>query len=663
MQKQDEKNNEEFSEFDKIQEVKITDNVNDNLDRTQIVKTAEIVSNEDVVAENKKEESTNSDNSNQKKNNEEQKIEKQKDDYSKKKKKIKIAIISGIVLLVLLVFSMIFALINLGNDKIISGVSINGIEVSGLSKQEAKGKLETIVAEKQKKDISVKYEDFESEISLELLETKYDIDKAVEEAYNIGRNSNIFANNYNILFTMIGKKNIDINVSMNDEQLNKTLKDISSKLPNAIKEPSFYIEEDELIITRGTKGIAVDENDTRNKLINILKDINKKDGLIDLKVYEKEPDEINIDEIYKEVHTEAKDAYYTKDPFQIYPEVNGVDFNVDEAKELLKEVKDEYTIKLTITKPEITVDQIGTEAFPDRLSIFTTKYDASNYNRTTNLRLACEKINGKVLLSGETFSYNKTVGERTIAAGYKDAAIYSGGKVVDGLGGGICQISSTLYNAVLMANLEIVERRNHQFVTSYLPEGRDATVVYGLTDFQFKNTRKYPVRVMANVKNGIATIEIYGIKEDEEYTISFDTRTVATLPFSTQYVEDSSLAPGEEVVEQRGHNGIQTETYITKSLDGKVVSRSLLSKDTYTPMQCIIRRGTGTAPAVAPVAEPESTPSPAPVNPETQPSETPQNPNEGEGTPTSGDNTGNDGQGSDAGQGTGNGDSSEGTEG
>lgn len=524
-------------------------------------------------------------------------VELQKEEYEKKvkkkKSKIKIAIIIGIILLFLLIFSVFFSLINLGNDKIISGVSINGIEMSGLSKEEAKGKLETIISEKKSKEISLKYKEYETAVSPELIEVNYDLEKIVDKAFNIGRNSNIFANNYNILFTLLKKENINVEVSFNEEQLQKLIGDSSSELPGAIKESSYYVEDDNLVITKGTKGVVIDTQNTINKIREKLNDINNNnENYIELQVIEKEPMPIDIEAIYTEVHKEAKDAYYTKEPFQIFPEVNGVDFNKEEAKEFLKEDKEEYTIKLTITKPKITIDQIGTEAFPDRLAHFTTRYDASNTNRTTNLRLACEKINGKVLLAGETFSYNKTLGERTIAAGYKEAKIYSAGQVVDGLGGGICQISSTLYNAALEANLEIVERRNHQFVTSYLPAGRDATVVYGATDFQFKNTRKYPVRLVANVQSGIATIDIYGIKEDEEYQITLDTRTIGTIPFSTKYEDDASLAPGEEVVTQKGANGLQVETYITKSLNGKVVSRNLLTKDTYTPMQRIVKKST-----------------------------------------------------------------------
>ena len=140
--------------------------------------------------------------------------------------------------------------------------------------------------------------------------------------------------------------------------------------------------------------------------------------------------------------------------------------------------------------------------------------------------------------------------------------------------------------------MEIVERKNHQFTTSYVPEGMDATVAYGITDFKFKNTRKYAIKIKANAANGVATVELYGIKEDTEYQISFDTKTVSTIPYTIKYVDDNTLSEGIEEVKQQGANGVITETYIIKSLNGQVVSNTLLSKDTYSAMQRIILRGT-----------------------------------------------------------------------
>ena len=528
----------------------------------------------------------------------EEKPKKQEKDMKKmegKKSKRKYAVIAvslGIVLLVALFISTIFALVNINNENIISGVSISGIDVSGLSREEAKGKLEAVYNEKKENDIDLEHNEFETTLSPELMEVNYKIDEAVESAVSIGKSKNIFKNNYDILGTLIGKRNIPVEMTINEEATRQTIEDMNASLPDVLIDSSYSIEDDELIITKGKAGVKIDTDNLLNQVKQKLNDLNDNENFIEIPVVNKEPEAIDIDKIHSEVYKEPQNAYYTKDPFTVYPEVEGVDFDVEAAKELLKEDKDEYVIKLTITKPEITLDEIGTEAFPDQLSTFTTRYDVSDVDRSTNLRLASEKINGTVLKPGETFSYNKTVGARTIAAGYKNAKVYESGKVVDGIGGGICQVSSTLYNAALLANLEIVERRNHQFVTSYVGAGRDATVVYGQTDFKFKNTRKYPIRIVVTTNAGILKISIFGIKEENEYTFKFNTKTVSSIPYTTQYIEDSSLPAGTEKVEQKGANGLITETYITKMLDGKVVSTELLSRDTYSAMTRIIRRGT-----------------------------------------------------------------------
>ena len=527
----------------------------------------------------------------------EKEMKKMEDDLKKQKAKRKkriivISVIIGILLIIALFISTIFALINIGNNKIIDGVSICGIDISGLTKEEAKQKLEEMYNPKREKEIKLQHGEYETTISPILMEVDYKIDDAVESAYKIGKSSNIFVNNYEILFTLINKKDIELEMTINEETTKQTIEDMNINLSDVVIESSYSIEEDELIITKGKAGIKIDTD----KLIEQIKErLNSKetnDETIEIPVVNKEPDAIDIEKIHEEIYKEPENAYIVDEPFEVHPEVEGIDFDVEAAKETLKEEKEEYIIPLIITKPEVTLDQLGEKAFPDQLSTFTTRYDVSDVDRTTNLRLACQKINGTVLLAGETFSYNDVVGARTVAAGYKNAKIYEAGQVVDGLGGGICQISSTLYNSALLANMEIVERRNHQFVTSYVEAGRDATVVYGSTDFKFKNTRKYPVRIVATANAGIATISIYGIKEEEEYTFKFSPKVISTIPYSTQYIDDPTLPKGTEVVKQKGTNGQIVETYMTKLLNGKVVSTELLSRDTYNAMTRIVRRGT-----------------------------------------------------------------------
>ncbi len=527
-----------------------------------------------------------------------------------RKKRILIPIFIVLIVAVIGVFcSTIFALVNINNKKIISGVSISGIDVSGLSQEEASSKINSIYQEKLQKEIGIKYQDYTNTLNPTLLEVNYDIDKAVEEAYLIGKKDNIFVNNYEILFSLLTKRNINVDMTLNEEVAKQTIVDIGVNLPGIIIESSHAIEDDELIITKGKSGIIIDADELLNLVKQELNNVESNKDDLEIPVKQKNPEPIDIDKIHEEVYTEAKDAYFVKEPFAVYPEVEGIDFDVEVAREILKEDKEEYVIPLIITKPKVTLSQIGTEAFPNQISTFTTRYDTSDVGRSTNLSIACRKLNGKVVLPGETLSYNQTLGPRTIAAGYRTGHMYSGGQVVDSIGGGICQISSTLYNAVLMANLEIVERSNHQFLTGYVPAGRDATVAYGVVDFKFKNTRQYPIRLVASAANGIATVSIYGLKEENEYTISFSTKTIATIPFAVQYEEDANLPTGTENVKQKGTNGLKTETYIIKSLNGKVVSTYLLSRDTYDAMPRIVVRGTGAATNNTPTT-PE-----APVNP------------------------------------------------
>jgi len=142
------------------------------------------------------------------------------------------------------------------------------------------------------------------------------------------------------------------------------------------------------------------------------------------------------------------------------------------------------------------------------------------------------------------------------------------------------------------ADLEITQRRNHQFVTSYVGGGKDATVVWGSQDFKFKNTREYPVRITATVQGGVATVQVWGVRKEVEYDITIETKKTATIAYTTQYIQTASLPAGQQKVVQPGNNGSKYEAYKVKRLNGKVVSRTLLSKDTYNAMKQIVHVGT-----------------------------------------------------------------------
>ena len=526
----------------------------------------------------------------------------------KKKRKTIIFILVVILVILIIAFSVIFALANWNSTRITKGISIKNLEVSNLSIEEAKEVLTSGLDKELIPDLNLEFNnEYKLTLSPEQIEFKYNIEEAIKEAYSIGRTENILLNNYTLLFTTLFGKNMGITYTYNEELLNQFIDDLNSKLPGLVVQPSYYIEDTKLIVEEGKDGIEVSKEELKKSILESflnrsLEEVTKENynQTIKIPTHKTKASSIDMDKVYSEIHCEPQDAYFELEPYKIYPDVDGVDLviSLDDAKKQITGKAQEYQFDLKITKANKTIKDLGTEAFPYLISSFSTRYDASNTNRSTNLRIATEKINGTVLLPGEVFSYNKTVGKRTVEEGYKDAKIYADGGVVDGLAGGICQISSTLYNSVLLANLEIVERRNHSFTTSYVAAGRDATVVWGTIDFKFKNSRNYPIKIEGSVKNGVAEFKIYGMQEEKEYEINIIPKTTSSIPYPTTYVDDPTLLPGQQVVSQAGHLGYKVTTYLVKKLNGTEVSREVLSNDTYQPMKAVVRRGAGT---VAPV--------------------------------------------------------------
>lgn len=515
--------------------------------------------------------------------------------HAKSKKFFLFFLVPVLVLLILiLLLSTIFALMNINNTKILNGVYIHGIDVSNLSEEEARNKIATAVNSHISKEITAKYNNFEAKFSPEQFAVNFDINGAVSEAYSLGRSNNIFKNNYTILNVLLKNINISPSVTYDEDLLAAIITEINSQLPNKVINSDYYVDGDNLIITSGKDGIIVDETAFKNKMLYFLNNINIKDSIIEIPVVNTKATKIDLDAIYKAIYKDPVDAYYTTNPYVVHPSTNGLDFNIsmEEAKKLISSPQEEYTIPLKITYPKVTTKQIGSEAFPDLLSQFTTSFTSSGANRATNVRLAAGKINGTVLMPGETFSYNQVVGKRTRAAGFREGTAYFNGQVVQEVGGGICQVSSTLYDAVLYANLEIVERYNHGFNPGYVKAGLDATVSWGGPDFKFKNNRSYPIRIVCDSSGKKLRIYIYGLKTPEDCTVVLDARYLSTIPYKTIYQTDPSLATGESKVIQSGSNGCKTATYkYVYNASGTLISSDCISRDTYNPHNKVVAVG------------------------------------------------------------------------
>ena len=470
------------------------------------------------------------------------------------------------ILLIILILLLIIAIVTFyfifkNKQTISKGVFIKDIDVSGLTKNEAIEKVQSHLKEIMNDSVTLDYGNIQYNVEVEQIEASFDIESAVDSALSIGRNGKIFSDMKSYLIANLGGVVIDPTLVYNEEALDQYIDEIQSRLPDQLEQYSYYIEdENHLIITSGKYGAVIYKDQLKNHILESIQDISYNDKVLSIPTYKVYPDKINVQKIHDEVYKEVKDAYFTREPYAVFASVTGVDFNVESVNQYIDENPklEEYDIQLSLTYPNVSVNDLGYDPFPNVISSYSTSY-INNAARTTNLRLAASKINGVVVMPGETFSYNRVVGKRTVEAGYKDAAIYQNGQVVDGLGGGICQISSTLYNAAVAADMEIMQRRNHQFVPSYVKAGYDATVVWGSTDFQFLNRRDYPIKIEASVNGGIAKITIHGLKKENEPTCSIETVTIKNTSKS-----------------------IVVDSYRVYRQNGKEVKRSKMYRDTYS---------------------------------------------------------------------------------
>ncbi|MGL4736881.1 MAG: VanW family protein [Cellulosilyticaceae bacterium] len=266
---------------------------------------------------------------------------------------------------------------------------------------------------------------------------------------------------------------------------------------------------------------------------------------------------------------------------------------------ILKHINEGLTTPITV--PVVPVAPKYTEAYfktlQTQLSSFSTTYNNSDAARNTNLELASRNIN-TMLMPGEKFMYSKQLEPITEKAGYKYAKVINNGVFEEGIGGGICQVSSTLYNAVLLTDLDIYMRRNHSLPVGYTPLGRDATYATNSVDFQFINNSGHPLYVESYCENNQVYVNIYGHKDFKpDYESKFESELVETLPIpEPRYEEDPKLAPGTEVVKSYGKEGKKVILYKLHYKDGKMIKKEKINTSVYKPQTPIIRRGPKVAP-------------------------------------------------------------------
>ena len=353
---------------------------------------------------------------------------------------------------------------------------------------------------------------------------------AVKLAVEYGHSINWFKNLYEYAMNHITPAKLKTRDSheMNEKYLLDCIRQGSDAFKAATEDKGYTIDKERslLCMVKGAGQVALDEDALLTAIKEALLADKTELSFETLKGDMKKPD---FQALHDKLAAEPVEAYFTE-KFEVVDEIDGCWFEVNDAQKLWDSTKalDAVEIPIELTYPEVTGDSLRALLYRDKLGEKTTYFPNSIENRISNINLAAEKLNGLILLPGETFSYNEVIGQRTEEAGFLPAGAYENGQVVEEVGGGICQVSSTLYCATMYAQMETVARTSHYFRVDYLPLGEDATVSWPKPDFKFKNCREYPVKIVAecNSEERYITIEIWGTDVDGSYVeLRHDTYT------------------------------------------------------------------------------------------------------------------------------------------
>ena len=374
-------------------------------------------------------------------------------------------------------------------------------------------------------------------------------------------------------------------------------------------------ENHNIIVEMGVQGYELDGNTLYEMAMESVE--REEYGTVSLELTPVDPELVDITPAYEALVCDPKEPYYYAG--DVVEGSNGYSLDWESAISSIYDAAygDTLTIPMTAIPPEKTAAEIKAVLFRDTIGSYSTAY-VSNANRTKNLELACKAINGTVLNSGETFSFNGVVGERTAAKGYKEATVYVGTESRGELGGGVCQVASTIYNAALYAQMEITSRAPHNFIVTYCKGGIDATVYWGSVDFCFKNSSEYPIRINAWLSGGKCHITIDGTNLDGSY-VTLSSTQLSSTAYTTVYEDDPTKPVGYEEETVSPYTGYVYEAYqYIYNKDGSLRETNYLGKSKYLKRDRVVVRGTYTAPEPTPTPSttPEAT-TPEATTPET----------------------------------------------
>ena len=441
--------------------------------------------------------------------------------YKARKRAKIITIVCVCVVALLLAGAAGFGVYVSGSDAIYPKVSVNGTDVGGMTVDEAAKALAAAGFGEGDKTITVALP-LEHTLTVDAADVGAELtaQKAAQSAYDFCHGGTIVENVMAYVRCLVKGAALEAKPTVDEAALGDIVRSEVTKVKAGLMTSGVEVKGETLEVIKGASAVEIDETELLGLIKAAFEEMRY--GELDYEVEVNASVELDIDELYDSICCEAEDAYYDKEKNEVVESVTGVSFDRAEAQKLwdAAELGETVEIPLTITEPEKDTEYVESRLFADSFGEpVVTTLAGSTQNRITNIKLAVEAINGIILAPGEQFSYNDALGERTAERGYKAAGAYANGEVVQEIGGGICQVSSSLYYAALLANLQIDVRVCHYFPVAYLPPGLDATVSWGGPEFKFTNDRDWPIKIVASVdttKNTVS-VQLLGTDEDGSY--------------------------------------------------------------------------------------------------------------------------------------------------
>lgn len=401
--------------------------------------------------------------------------------------------------------------------RLLPGTTVNGAELGGMTYREAVDALEAAERtwrERAVLTISFEGKKYRADLGDAL---EFDHEKAVAEALEPAGGNFFLRGAFFLRGCVFGSAYRSV-PETDPDRLEEAVCASGILEEDRTVQTSYRVEDGKLVFFIGKAGNAVDRNGLM-EAAEAAAAAGAYDAVLEAPVRPGVVEPVDLAEIYEEIHTDAVNASLNPEgDYAIVPSVTGVDFDLEQAQNVLEtaEAGSTAAVDLIYTEPEITTGDMEEHLFEDQLASFSTRV-SSNANYINNVRLAAEKCSGIILLPGEEFSFNRTVGEQTAETGFLKASATRGTEVIQAYGGGICQVSSVLFMAALYAGLEIPERWCHTYVTSYLDPGLDAAVAWGVLDFRIVNDGAYPVRLDVCYADRNLTAVIRGTKTEDTF--------------------------------------------------------------------------------------------------------------------------------------------------